>query len=147
MALEQQFLNEFAVEATEMGSRPTERSNQRKLRNYQVRVVADLLRKRQTTFGFALHLLQRIARGEQVRVEHGVRVVHKREIATLGRGVESAAPQVNGAPHVFHIRHDHRSQTVINACLEAPQSAAINELITDLAESIRRSVIAEALYC
>ena len=59
------------VKATEIRRQAAERPNERELRGDGVigKIEPDLLRKRETTLGFALHFIERIARGEKVRVQ------------------------------------------------------------------------------
>src|SRR5262245_16301274 len=104
MTFVRELLYLFAVEAAESRRPPAERPNQGKLRNQEVTSAGGphFIGERQAKFSFALHAAQWGARNEKARVQRAVREIHKREIGALVRGLESAAQQLNGVPHVFH---------------------------------------------
>ena len=80
------------VKATEIRRRAAERPNEPELRGDAVNEKTEphLLRKRETTLGFALHLIERIARREKIRVQVVAAVTRKSEVTDLIRRLERA---------------------------------------------------------
>src|SRR4051812_20690813 len=80
------------VKATEIRRRAAERPNETELRGDGVdgKTEPHLPRKRETTLGFALHLIERIARREKVRVRVGAAVRRKSEVTGLIRRLKRA---------------------------------------------------------
>jgi hypothetical protein len=93
--------------------------------------------------GFALHLAQRVARDEKVRVQVGAAVRCDSEVAVLACGFESVMHHVAAGLHVAHPAHDESGVFPISARLEAGRPALSNEIIAELAESKSRLTIAE----
>src|SRR5262245_42254559 len=73
---------------------------------------------RKAVFGFALHLVQRLAGEEQVRVEFVARVGSIREVSDPVRRFESAAQQITTSPYWFQPAHDKILKAKVRARLE-----------------------------
>src|SRR5258708_5806951 len=104
----------------------------------------DLLRKGETTLGFALHLIEWIARREKVRVQVAAAVPRKSEVTGLVRRLERATYQIAASPDMFRPRQDHIAEDTIGPGLEALQPALFHKLMAEPAESKSGLVVAEA---
>src|SRR5260370_22425368 len=105
---------------------------------------ADLLRKGETTLGFALPLMERIPRREKVRVQVAAAVPRKSEVTGLVRRLERATYQITASPDMFRPRQDHISEDTIGPGLEALQPALFHKVVAEPAESKSGLVVAEA---
>jgi hypothetical protein len=114
------FIELPVVKAAERRRQATEHPDQREPRGDDVDDKAEphLPGVREAVFGFALHLVQRLAGEEQVRVQIVARVGSIREVSDPVRRFESAAQQITARPHVFHPGHDENREAKISARLE-----------------------------
>jgi len=103
-----------------------------------------LLRKRETTLGFALHLIERIARREKVRVQVGAAVRRKSEVTDLVRRLKRATHQIAASPDMSRPGRDDTSKVEIGPDLEALQPALFDQFVAEPAESKSGLVVAEA---
>src|SRR6476660_3809031 len=99
--------------------------------------------KLEPMLGFLLHLNERIACREQVRVQVQAAVRRKCEIADLVRGLELPTEQIAASLDMFRPGHDKISKTHIGPGLEAPQAAFFDQLIAKPAESKSGLVVVE----
>jgi hypothetical protein len=131
------------VKATEFRRQATEHSNQRELGGDEVNDKAEtrLFSERQAMFGFGLHLGQRLAGEEQVRVEIVTRVSSKREVSDPVRRFERAAQQITASPHVFHPKYDKSREAKIGGRLEALKPASFDEFVAELGEAKSGTVV------
>ena len=95
MALEPQLVELLIVKRAEFRRQAAQRPDQPELRGDDVddETEPHLLRKRETMLGFALHLDERIARREKVRIRLIAAVGRKSEVADLVR-----QPRTRDAP-------------------------------------------------
>src|SRR5438128_9472193 len=109
------------IKVTEIRGQSAERPNEPELCGDEIhgKTEPHLLRKRETTLGFALHLIERIARREKVRVQVGAAVRRKSEVTDLVRRLERATHQIAASPDVFRPRQDDISKVHIGSGLEA----------------------------
>ena len=133
------------VKATECRRQAAQHPNERELRGDDVNDKAEprLLGEREAMFGFCLHLRQRLAGEEQVRVQILARVGAIREVADPVRRFERAAQQITAGPHMFRPAHDINREVQIRARLEAFQPASFDEIVAELAEAKSGLVVAE----
>src|SRR6267378_6196403 len=134
------------VKATEMRRRAAERPNEPELRGDGVNgeTESHLLRKRETTLGFALHLIERIAGSEKIRVQVGAAVRRKSEVTDLVRRLEPATQRIAASPDMFRPGRDDTSKVQMGPGLEARQPALFDQVIAEPAESESGLVVAEA---
>src|SRR5258707_3601799 len=99
--------------------------------------------KLEAMLGFALHLNERIARREQVRVQVQAAVRRKCEIADLVCGLELPTQQIAGSLDMFRPGHDKISKAHIGPGLEAPQAAFFDQFIAKPTESKSGLVVVE----
>ena len=137
MVLGAKLIELSVVKATEFQRQAAEHSNQRELRCDEVNDKAEpgLLGVREAVFGFALHLRQRLAGEEKVRVEIAARVGRIHEISDPVCRCERVAQQITATPHVLHPEHDENREAIIRARLEAFQPASFDEFVAELAQS------------
>src|SRR6266478_10239422 len=88
------------VKATEIRRRAAERPNEPELRGDGVngKTEPHLLRKRETTLGFALHLIEWIARRKKVRVQVAAAVRRKSKVTDPVCSLESPTQQIAASP-------------------------------------------------
>src|SRR5438445_681187 len=102
MTLHPKLVKLLLVKATEIRRQAAEHPNDPELRGDGVngKTEPHLLRKRETTLGFALHLIERIARREKVRVQVGATVRRKSEVTDLVRHLKCATHQITARSDV-----------------------------------------------
>src|SRR5215475_1375240 len=106
-----------------------------------------LQRKRETTLGFALHLIEWIARREKVCVQVGVAGRLRIEITALVCDFERATHQIAATPDMSRPRNHHAPKVEKNPGLEALQPSLFDQIIAELPESKSGLVVAEAWPC
>src|SRR5215471_3118081 len=145
MALELQFIEVFIVEGSEFRRRTTKGVDKAELRRDDVNSEAKprLLRKLESILGLTLHLHERIACRQKVRVQVHAAVCREREVADFIRGLEPAAYQITTSPDMFRPRHDVTSEHHRSLGLKPLQAAFFNQFIGELTESRSGVVIAE----
>src|ERR1700726_3547041 len=145
MALEPQLIKLPIVKGTKFLRQATEGSDQPELRGNAVNNEAEphLMGKLEAMLGFALHLRERIARREQVRVQVHAAVRRKCEIADLVRGLERPTQQIAGSLDMLRPGHDKISKAYIGPGLEAPQAAFFDQFIAKPTESKSGLVVVE----
>ena len=91
-ALHLKLVELLIVEAAKFRRQPAQRPDQPELRDDDVadETKPRLLRERETMLGFTLHLDERIARREKVRVQIGATVSRKGQVADPVCGLECA---------------------------------------------------------
>ena len=102
-ALDPKLVELLIVEGAEFRRQAAERPDQPELRGDDVndKTEPHLLREREAMLGFALHLDERIARREKVRVQVVAAVGRKSEVADLVRRLEArGAPDRGQSGHV-----------------------------------------------
>src|SRR3954470_14044826 len=146
MVLEPLLVEIVCVEQPERRRQPAEGVRQPDLRPEDVddETEPGLLRELETNGGFMLHVHQRIARRQKVRVHVDATVGREREIADPVGRLERATHQVAARLDVFRPRHDDVAEAHVGAGLEAPQSALLNEIVAESTEPESRLVVAEA---
>ncbi len=102
-----------------------------------------LLGKRETVLGFALHLGKRVADGEKVRGQGVATVRAEGQVAVLVRHLERPTQQIAASLDMSRPGEDVSSKLVIDPGLETPQSALLDQLITELAEAKTGPIIAK----
>ena len=102
-----------------------------------------ILRKRETTLGFALHLIERIARREKVRAQMVAAIRRKNEITDPVCSLESPTQQIAASPDMSRPRQDDISKVHIGPGLEALQPAPFDQVIAEPAELKSGLVVAE----
>src|SRR5882672_8504874 len=134
------------VKATEIRGRAAERPNEPELRGDGVngKTKPHLLRKRETTLGFALHLIEWIARRKKVRVQVAAAVRRKSEVTDPVCSLESPTQQIAASPDMSRPGRDYTSKVQIDPGLEALQPALFDQFIAEPAESKSGLVVAEA---
>jgi hypothetical protein len=100
--------------------------------------------KRETTLGFALHLIEWIARCEKVCVQVGVAGRLKIEITALVCGFKRATHQIAATPDMSRPRNDQAPKVEKNPGLEALQPSLFYQIKAELPESKSGLVVAEA---
>ncbi len=146
MAFEQALIEPLFVERAECRRQATEGPDEPELAGGRVddETEPHLPRKRETTLGFALHLIKRIARREKVRVQLVAAERRKIRVAALGCRLERATQRITGSPDMSRPRYEDISKVHIGPGLEAPQPALFDQVIAELAESKSGLVVAEA---
>jgi hypothetical protein len=139
-------VEQLIVEATEVRRQAAERTNKCELCSDEIdrNTEPELLHKCETPLGFALHLIERIAGREKVRVQVSTAVPGKSEVTELVRRLECAAYQITAGADMFRPRQDHISEDTIGPGLEALQSALLHKIAAKPAESKSGLVVAEA---
>ena len=101
------------VEGAEFRRQAAERPDQPELGGDEVNDKTEprLLRERETMLGFALHLGERIARREKVRVQVVAAVGRISEVADLVRRLERAAHQIAASPDMSRPGHERAFQS------------------------------------
>src|SRR6266700_3334244 len=134
------------VKRAECRRQAAESPNQSELRGDGVngKTEPHLLRKRETTLGFALHLIERIARREKVRVQVGAAVRRKSEVTDLVRRFKRATHQIAASPDMSRPGRDDTSKVEIGPDLEALQPALFDQFVAEPAESKSGLIVAEA---
>ena len=100
-------------------------------------------RKRETMLGFALHLIERIARREKVCVQVGVAGRQKIEITALVCSLERATQQIAAIPDMSRPRNQQAPKVEIDPSLEALQPPLFDQIIAEPPESKSGLVVAE----
>src|SRR6266478_8547967 len=134
------------IKVTEIRGQSAERPNEPELCGDEIhgKTEPDLLRKGETTLGFALHLIERIARREKVRVEVAAAVPSKSEVTDLVRRLKRATHQIAASPDMSRPGRDYTSKVKIGPCLEALQPALFDQFVAEPAESKSGLIVAEA---
>jgi len=137
----------LVVEGAECRRQAAQRPNEAELSGDGVNDEPEphLLRERQALLGFAFGLGKRIARREKVRVQLVAAVGGVGEVAHLVCRLERAAHQVAAGPDMPGPGHDAVAEFHVGPGLETPQSASVDQVVTELAEAIYGGpVVAEA---
>jgi hypothetical protein len=94
------------IKVTEFRGQSAERPNEPELCGDEINGTTepDLLRKCETALGFTLHLIERIARREKVRVKVAAAVPSKSEVTRVVRRLERAMYQIAARPNMFRPR-------------------------------------------
>jgi len=92
----------------------------------------------------ALHLDERIARREKVRVQIGTAVSCKGKVANLVCGLERPTQQIAGSLDVSRPGEDLNCKVIIGPGLETLQSAFFDQIIAELAEAKPGLVVTKA---
>src|SRR4030081_364887 len=123
-----------------------ERLNEPKLRSDEVngKTEPHPLRKREATLGLGLHLIERIARREKVRVHVVAAVRRKNEVTGLVRGLKRAAHHIAASPDMPRPWQDDISKVHVGPGLKALQPALFDQVIAEPAESKSGLVVTEA---
>src|SRR3984893_13315486 len=145
MALEPQLIKLPIGKGTKFLRQATETSDQPELRGNAVddETEPHLMGKLEAMLGFALHLNERIARREQVRVQVHAAVRRKCEIADLVRGLGRLTQRIAASLDMFRPRHNKISKAHIGPGLEAPQAAFFDQFIAKPTESKSGLVVVE----
>ena len=145
MALEPKLVEPLIVERTECRRQATEGPDERQLRGDDVNDETEprLLRKLQAILGFTLHVSERIAGDEKVRVQVVAAIRRKGEVADFVRGIEGATHQIAVDPDMSRPLHDDISERHIGPGLETLQSAFFDQFIAQPTELISGLVVAE----
>jgi hypothetical protein len=101
-----------------------------------------LLREGETTLGFALHLIEGVARREKVRIQVAKAVRRKSQVAALVCRLEGAPHQFTASPDMSRPWQDDTSEVHIGPGLEAPQPALFDQVIAEPAESKSGLIVA-----
>src|SRR5215210_1575318 len=146
MALDPKLVKLLIVKATEIRRRAAERPNEGELRRDLVNAKTELhlLRKRETTLGFALHLIERIARREKVGVQVVAAVRRKSEVTHLVRGLKRATHQIAASPDMHRPWQDDISEVHEGPGQEAIQPALFDQIMAQTTKSKACLVVAEA---
>src|SRR5882672_5077555 len=137
----------FVVERAERWRQAAQRPDQSELGGDGVDDEPEphLLREREALLGLAFRLGKRIARREKVGIQLVAAVGGVSEIADLVRRFECAAHDIAASPDMSRPGHNAISKLHISPGLETRQSAAFDEVIAELTESIYgRAIVAEA---
>ena len=103
-----------------------------------------LLRKRESTLGFALHLNEWVARCEKILDKVKAPVPpHIHEIAASVRDLETTTQQITCSPDVLCIWDQVTSGCQIGPGLEAIETAPLDQFAAKPPEAICRLVVAE----
>src|SRR5882724_905644 len=145
MALALQLIKKMPIiEGSEYRCQSAQRSYQSELRGDDINDEPELrlLRKREASFGFTLHVDERIARRETVRDYHPAGVRRVREVAELDCALERAARQIAASPGMSH--PGQREQVDIGPRLEMRRPTSFDQGIADLTEATCGLIVAEA---
>ena len=114
MALDPKLIKLLIVKGAEIRRQAAERPDEPELRGDGVNDETEphLLRKLEAMLGFALHLVERIARREKVRVQVVAAIRRKSEIADLVCGLERATHQIAASPDMSRPWHDESSKDI-----------------------------------
>src|SRR5689334_21470817 len=93
--------------------------------------------------GFALHLGKRVAHDEKVRGQSVATVRGEGQITVLVRHLERPTQQIAASFDMSRPGEAVSSKLVIDSGLENPQSALLDQLITELAEAKTGAIIAK----
>src|ERR1700687_5156583 len=129
-----------------MRRRAAERPNEPELRRDEVngKTEPHLLRKREAELGLGLHLIERIARRQKVRVHVVAAERGKNEVTDLVRGLERAAHEGAAGPDMLRPWKDDVAKVHVGPGLEAHQPALFDQVVAEPAESKSGLVIVEA---
>ena len=95
-------------------------------------------------FGFAFHLGERIARGENVRGQFVAAIGGVNEIADLVCRLERAAQQIAASPDMSRPRQNDVAKFHIDPGLETGQPAFFDQVIAKPTEAVGLLIVAEA---
>src|ERR1700681_632524 len=145
MALQPLLIKLLIVKRSEFRRQATQRPDQPKLGVVNVGGIPEphLLRKRETTLDLALHLVERITRREEVRVQIATAISCKLKVADIVCGLEGPAQQIADSLDMSRPGEDLNCEVVIGPGLEAVQSAFLDQIIPELAEAKPGLVVAE----
>src|SRR5712671_2367895 len=129
MVLHPQLIQLLIVEAAEFPRQAAERANECELGCDDVNgeTEAGFPRKREAILGFALHLLERISRGEKITDQPATAIRRKRKVTNLVRGIEAALYQIATGLDVSRPWQDDISENRIGTRQEALQSALFDQ--------------------
>ena len=144
-ALDPQLVELLIVKGAECRRQPAQRPDQPKLRGDDVndKTEPHLLRKREAILGFALHLDERIARREKVRVQLIAAVGRVGEIADLVCDLEGTAHQIAASPDMSRPRQDCDRRSPCRSWPGSASAALFDQVIAEPAEAKSGLVVAE----
>ena len=133
------------VKAAEIRRQATEGSDKPELCGNDVNDVTNpgLLRKLEAVLGFMLHLRERIARREKVRIQVDAAVRRKGEVTNLVCRLKRATHQVAASPDMFRPGHHVNCEEHTGPGQETLQAAFFDQFIAEAAETKSGLVVAE----
>src|SRR5262249_8106770 len=145
MKFESALVEVFVIEDAERPGQAAKRPNETELRSDAVNdeTEPDVGRKRQTAFGFELHVGQRISRSKKGRVQDIAAVCRVGQVSYPVRRVETAPLELSRFLDVLRPGNDESSKRHIGACLIATQPTLLDQVVAKFAKSESGGVVSE----